>query len=77
MEETLGHPAPIGEGQAAHDDTFARTFSCMVSTIFSDGVSSPFFSSLHYSLFWVGQKRLPLCFTLLVLITPLLILLPS
>lgn len=74
MEETLGHPAPIGMSQAAHGNTFARTFSCMVSS--SDGVSSPFFSSLHYSLFWVGQEKLPLCYTLLVLITPLSILPP-
>lgn len=77
MEETLGHPTPIGQSQAAHDNTLARTFSCMVSCIFSDGISSPFFSSLHYSLFWVGQERLPLCFTLLVLVTPLFILPPS
>lgn len=51
MEETLGHPTPIGQSQTTHDNTFARTFSNVVLSIFSDGVSNTFFSSLRYSLF--------------------------
>lgn len=56
MEETLGHPTCIGQGQTTHDDTFARTFSSTVLSIFSDGVSSTYFSSLSYSLFRLDKK---------------------
>lgn len=57
MEETLGHPTPIGQSRTTHDTTSARTFCSTVLSISGDGVSNTFFSclSLQSILGWTGK----------------------